>query len=65
MKRDRKILVCMNDAEYASLNRLVETYSEHGVVATKSFLVRYGLKLIPHQQHLPLSDFGLVSKSAC
>lgn len=59
MKRNRKLLVCMNDAEYAALDRLVETYSLHGAVATKSFLVRYALKLLPHQQHLPDSGFGL------
>lgn len=65
MKRDRKVLVCMNDDEYAALDRLVETYSLHGAVATKSFLVRYALKLLPHQQTLPSPDFGLVLKSAC
>lgn len=49
MKRDRKVLICMNDAEFAALENLVEIYSLDGHRATKSFLVRYGLKRLSHQ----------------
>ncbi len=49
MKRNRKILVCMNDAEFAALESLEKIYSLDGARATKSFLVRYALKRLPHQ----------------
>ena len=49
MKRNRKILVCMNDAEFEALEDLEKTYSIDGARATKSFLVRYALKHLPHQ----------------
>lgn len=49
MKRTRKILVCLNDAEFAALEDLERVYSVDGARATKSFLVRYGLKRLPHQ----------------
>lgn len=65
MKRDRKVLVCMNDDEYAALERLVATYSLDGARASKSFIVRYALKRLPHQQHFPFLDSGLDLQSAC
>ncbi|MHB8121345.1 MAG: hypothetical protein ACYDG4_04245 [Desulfuromonadaceae bacterium] len=49
MKRNRKILVCMNDAEFEALEALKKTYSLDGCRATKSFIVRYALKRLPHQ----------------
>lgn len=55
-KRDRKLLICMTDDEFAALDTLVETYSLNGLRASKSFLVRYALKRLPHQQQLPFLD---------
>lgn len=49
MKRNRKILICLNDAEFSALEDLEKIYSADGARATKSFLVRYGLKRLPHQ----------------
>ncbi len=51
MKRDRKILICLNDSEHAALDRLVQSYSFDGAVVSKSFLVRHALKLLPAQQN--------------
>lgn len=51
MKRDRKLLICMNDAEFEALEQLAEKYSVEGQKATKSFLVRYALQLLPQQRH--------------
>lgn len=65
LKRDRKVLICMTDDEYAALDRLVATYSLEGARATKSFLVRYALKCLPHQQQLNFSEPGQILKSAC
>lgn len=56
MKRNRKILICMTDDEYAALDRLVETYSVDSRVS-KSFLVRYALKRLPHQPIIPGVNF--------
>lgn len=67
-KRNRKILVCMNDAEFAALDRLVKTYSLEGARASKSFLVRYALKKLPYQQSfeaLEIGSSGLDLQSAC
>lgn len=60
-RRDRKILICMTDAEFEALDDLVENYSFEGYRATKSFLVRYALKNLPSpSKTLPfiLPDFS-------
>jgi len=64
-RRDRKILVCLTDAEFDHLNTLVATYSLEGHRATKSFLVRYALKKLPHQQGFDSFASGLELESAC
>jgi hypothetical protein len=51
MKRDRKLLICMNDSEYAALEQLVDIFSVEGQKASKSFIVRYALKQLPIQPH--------------
>ena len=54
MKRDKKLLICMTDDEYSVLEDLINSYSIDGFRATKSFLVRYGLKRLPRT-----SPFGV------
>jgi len=53
LKRDRKVLICMNDEELEFLERLVSVYSIDGTRATKSFLFRYALKRLPHAPEGP------------
>lgn len=65
MKRNRKLLICLTDAEFDALDRLVATYSLDGHRASKSFLVRYALKRLPYQQGLPLSVSAAAAESAC
>lgn len=54
MKRNRKILICLNDAEFAALESLQAIYSADGAFVSKAFLFRYGLKRLPYQA-APLS----------
>ena len=53
MKRQKQFPVLFTDDEWLALEALQRSYSaETGANVTKSFLVRYGLKRLPHQ---PLS----------
>lgn len=49
MKRTNTVIVLLTDDEFAALNSLQNNYSSTGANVTKSFLVRYGLKRLPHQ----------------
>lgn len=55
MKRDNKFITCMNDQEYQELDRLVSAYTFDGKPVSRSFLVRYALKRLPHQSNLILT----------
>lgn len=48
MKRDRQVLIRMTDAELEALEQLQSIYSIEGTRATKSFLMRYAIKRLPH-----------------
>lgn len=48
-KRCNSFPVRLNDAELQALEALQISYAASGVNITKSALVRYGLKRLPHQ----------------
>jgi hypothetical protein len=49
MKRTKQFPLMFTDAEWLALESLQRTYSETGAHVSKAFLVRYGLKRLPHQ----------------
>lgn len=48
-KRQKCFPVMFTDSEWSALEALQSSYSETGAFVSKAFLVRYGLKRLPHQ----------------
>jgi len=52
MKRQKMFPVLFTSAEWDALELLQTSYSSTGAHVSKAFLVRYGLKRLPHQNPL-------------
>lgn len=59
MKRDRKFIFCMTDAEYELLERLAVTYSGDIDRPNKAHALRVAMKSLPVQQVLPLTNVSI------
>ena len=51
-KRDNIIPVRLTDSELTQLDLLVALHSKEGAGASRSFILRYGFKCLPHQHYI-------------
>ncbi len=59
MKRDRKFIFCLTDAEYELLERLAVTYSVDIDRPNKAHALRVAMKSLPVQQVLPFCHVSI------